>query len=236
MQLALDNETAAATYWKGLADPTPHGLIGVDGFYIPFEEWDEEVKQWFRYDPEAAEKLLDEAGYQRGADGTRFKTTVNYGAWADLDYTEIAAAYWAQIGVEVEIDALTSAEYHERLFGRTGEGMYSAIAGNKFDPVLAAPTVEEQQRLIAEADKYAMSRHWLIWVPKSPVFFLAQPWSGGGEANRQAACNHRARCSGNPHRSGDRPPRRHLFGDAPGHGRRCSGFLSPKTRWRISAC
>ena len=28
----------------------------------------------YYYDPEGAEKLLDEAGYPRGADGIRFKT------------------------------------------------------------------------------------------------------------------------------------------------------------------
>ena len=208
MQMALDNETIAATYWKGYANTTPHGLIRVNGYHIPFEEWDEEVKQYYRYDPEAAEKLLDEAGYPRGADGTRFKTTLNYGAWATLDYAEIAATYWAAIGVDVEIDALSSAEYHERLWSRTGEGIYSAIAGNLFDPVmmggwyhsddmwnrggsqwpeldaiveaaLAAPTDEEQKRLIAEADKYAMSRHWLIFGPISPVWVLVQPWIKG---------------------------------------------------------
>ena len=205
MQMALDNESIAATYWKGHANAIPHGLIRVNGYYIPFEEWDEEVKQYYRYDPEAAEKLLDEAGYPRGADGTRFKTTLNYGAWATLDYAEIAAAYWAEIGVDVEIDALSSAEYHERLWSRTGEGIYSAIAGNLFDPVmmagwyhsddmwnrggsqwpeldaiveaaLAAPTDEEQKRLIAEADKYAMSQHWLIFGPISPFFTFVQPW------------------------------------------------------------
>ncbi len=204
MQMALDNETIAKTYWKGFAEPTPAGMVGVDGYHIPFEQWDEEVKQYYRYDPEAAEKLLDEAGYPRGADGTRFKTTLNYGAWATLDFAEIAAAYWTEIGVEVEIDALTSAEYHERMWGRTGEGMYSAISGNKFDPVmivgwyhsdsqwnrggsqwpeldvmveavLSARTIEEQQRLIAETDKYSMSRHWLICGPKSPVYYMTQP-------------------------------------------------------------
>ena len=77
LQMALDNETVAGTYWKGWADPTPHGLVGLQGYYIPFEEWDEEVKQYYRYDPEAAEKLLDEAGYPRGADGTRFKAALN---------------------------------------------------------------------------------------------------------------------------------------------------------------
>ena len=214
MQMALDNENIAVTYWKGLADPTPAGLIAVKGYHIPFEEWDDEVKQYYRYDPEAAEKLLDEAGYPRGADGTRFKTTLNHGSFASVDFAEIAAAYWAEIGVEVEVDVLSGAEYHERLFGRAGEGMYSAIAGTLYDPTqsggwyhsdsqwnrggsqwpeldamidaaLSARTVEEQQRLIAEADQYAMSRHWLIWGPKTPQYFMAQPWLIGfnGEAN-----------------------------------------------------
>ena len=208
MQMALDNETIARTLWKGVADPTPQGLIGVKGFYHPFEEWDEEVKQYYRYDPERAEKLLDEAGYPRGADGTRFTTTLNYGSWADLDYSHIAAAYWAEIGVNVEIDELSYAEYHERLFARSGEGMYSQIARNNFDPylavswyhsreqwnrggsqwpeldamveaALAASTPEEAERLIADADEYAMSRHWLIWGPMSPIHFYIQPWVVG---------------------------------------------------------
>ena len=208
MQMALDNETVAASYWKGFADPTPQGMVGVDGYYIPFEEWNEEVKQYYRYDPEAAEKLLDEAGYPRGADGTRFKTVLNAGTFASLDFAEIAAAYWAEIGVEVEIEVLTRAEHQERQFAREMTGMQSAIAGNKFGPVmvagwyhsdsvwnrpgsqwpemdamvdaaLSARTTEEQQRLVAELDKYAMSRHWLIWGPKSPVFFYTQPWVVG---------------------------------------------------------
>ncbi len=86
--------------------------------------------------------------------------------------------------------------------------MVSAISGTLFDPVmvvgwyhsdsiwnhggsqwpeldaivdaaLTTTTIEEQQRLIAEADKYAMERHWLIWGPKSPTFSLTQPWLKG---------------------------------------------------------
>ncbi len=205
MQMALDNETIAATLWKGQADATPMGRMANKGYYIPFEEWPEEVKQYYRYDPEAAEKLLDAAGYPRGADGTRFKTSLTYGAWATLEYAEIAASYWAEIGVDVEIDAMDNPEYHERLFSRNYEGMISAIAGAAYDPAmfvgryhsnaqwnrgghqwpeldaiieaaLAAPTIEEQQRLIAEADMYAIENHFQIWGPKSPVFQLAQPW------------------------------------------------------------
>ncbi len=216
MQMALDNETIAATLWKGQADATPMGRIANKGHYIPFEEWPEEVKQYYRYDPEAAEKLLDEAGYPRGADGTRFKTSLTYGAWASLEYAEIAASYWAEIGVDVEIDALTHAEYNDRLFSRTYEGMISAIAGAAYDPVmfvgryqsdamwnrgghqwpeldaiieaaLNATTIEEQQRLIAEADMYAIEKHFQIWGPKSPVYFLAQPWLIGYNGERRLA-------------------------------------------------
>ena len=207
MQMALDNETVAVTYWKGWADPTPHGLVGLTGYFIPFEEWDDEVKQYWIYDPEGAEKLLDEAGYPRGADGIRFKTALNHHPGAGLDYAEIAASYWAEIGVEVKIDAGSAPEWVEKISSRTYEGMHSAIAGAGYAPVLmlswyhsdagpignrggsqwpemdamvdaalAATTIEEQQRLIAEVDMYAIEKHWLIFGPKTAFFHFAQPW------------------------------------------------------------
>ena len=223
MQMALDNETVAATLWKGQASATPQGMVGVKGYMVPFDEWPAEVKQYYTYDPEAAEKLLDEAGYPRGADGTRFKTSLMYGEYASLDHTEIAAAYWAEIGVDVEIEVLTSTEVNERLFSSTDEhsgyeGMMVSIAGGLYDPTvmvawfrsdatwnrplhqwpevdamvdaaLAATTIEEQQRLIAEADMYMIERHWQIWGPKSPRLILAQPWLIGydGEGGDWAA-------------------------------------------------
>ena len=200
MQMALDLESAAATYWKGWADATPQAMEAVKGYYIPFEQWPEKVKQYYKYDPERAKQLLAEAGYPNG-----FKTRLMYGTWASLDFAEIAVAYWAEIGVEVEIDALTGAEYHEKMMAKNYEGMASAISGTLFDPVmtvgwyhsdsvwnrpgaqwpeldtivdaaLAATTIEEQKRLIAEAGMYAMEKHWLILGPKSPTFSLTQPW------------------------------------------------------------
>ena len=205
MQMALDNETAVATYWKGQADATPYGYQGVKGYYIPFEEWDEEVKQYYRYDPEAAEKLLDEAGYPRGSDGIRFKTTLQMGPNLVLDFAEIAAAYWAEIGVDVEIEVLTQAESIERRDSRINKGMVGSVGGSLYDPVafvghlrsdstwnrgihqwpevdamvdaaLAATTIEEQQRLIKEADMYMIEKNWQIWGPRNPTFMLAQPW------------------------------------------------------------
>ncbi len=44
------------------------------------------------------------------------------------------------------------------------------------DAALAATTNEEQKRLMKELDMYAIEKHWLIWVPKTPFIHYAQPW------------------------------------------------------------
>ena len=107
MQLALDIESINTALYNGLAWTTPLETVGVPQteFRIPFEEWPEEVKANYGYDPERAETLLDEAGYPRGADGIRFKTTMNAMDLPrmDLDYAQVAKDYWSQIGVDVEI-------------------------------------------------------------------------------------------------------------------------------------
>ena len=71
------------------------------GHHTPFEEWPAELKGYYTYDLEGAGKLLDEAGYPRGADGIRFTAELLHRDAYDLGYTEIAVGYWADIGVEV---------------------------------------------------------------------------------------------------------------------------------------
>ena len=217
MQLALDNETIAATLWKGYADPVPHGMVGVTGYMVPFDEWPAEVKQYYRYDPEAAEKLLDEAGLPRGADGTRFKTVLNTSPSHNLEFSQIAAAFWAVIGVDVKIVEFPYVEYSEA-FGARAYELTSSIAGAVYDPVmmvgwfqsgthmntsavpdpemdamidaaLAATTIEEQKRLIAEADMYFIEQHRHIWGPRSPSYYFAQPWLIGYNGELQLSEN-----------------------------------------------
>ncbi len=56
--MALDLETINEAYLGGFARWTPMGLIGdFKGFYVPFEEWPEELKKTYRYDPDGAEAL-----------------------------------------------------------------------------------------------------------------------------------------------------------------------------------
>ena len=202
MQMAIDLETINKTYFGGFGMTTPQGIIGdgLKGYFVPFEEWPEETKNVFTYDPEGAMRLLAEAGYSNG-----FKAVHNpLPSWG-LGYQEIVVEYWAAIGVDVEIKThegtqltglITDGSYEGMTFmdlgndtspplllnrlqigavwGRTGH--QDPVMQSKVEAAMAAPTLEEQQRLTAEADLYMIEQHWYIWGPKVPQFDAIQPW------------------------------------------------------------
>ena len=135
MQMAIDLETINNTYFGGFGMTKPQGIIGdaMTGFFVPFEEWPEETKKVYTYDPEGAEALLDEAGYPRGADGIRFKTVNNpLPAW-DMGYQEIAVEYWDAIGVDVEIRTHEGTQLNGLITDGTYEGMTFMDLGNDTD-------------------------------------------------------------------------------------------------------
>ena len=175
MQLAIDIEAINQSLYNGLADTTPQGILAREsiGYNTPFEEWPEEVKANYGYDPERAKQLLAEAGYPDG-----FKTTLKYVDLnsSDVEYTQIAKDYWAQIGVDVEIDMIdvptlvshiNAHSYKGMIFGERGtvqEGLYyiriqaysnenwnfSGAQDPEFDAIVeaaeSATTFEEMQR------------------------------------------------------------------------------------------
>ena len=113
LQMSVDRESIAATYFKGYGDPTPGGLIYQSEveYYWPYEDWPEDVKKGYMYDPAGAESLLDESGYPRGADGYRFKVKLALHDRYDPTYPEILMGYFEAIGVESELVMLTTPEH-----------------------------------------------------------------------------------------------------------------------------
>ena len=112
LQMAINLEEARDNYFSGFGEWQPTGVIGpaVTGYNNPFDTWPAELKKFWSYNPAGAERLLDEAGYPRGADGVRFQTSImTNGDRADVGYMELVAGYWKEIGVEAEIEALDNA-------------------------------------------------------------------------------------------------------------------------------
>ena len=114
MTMALDFETINDTYYGGFASVEPMGLISIPGYVTRFEEFPAEIKQYYTHDPEGAEKLLDESGYPRGADGVRLKVTLDWRDAYDFGYVEIVTGYWADIGVDVETTVMATPEWVDR--------------------------------------------------------------------------------------------------------------------------
>ena len=148
LQMALDLETINDTYFGGFADWKNPAWISAKGYYTPFEEWPEELKQYYTYDPEGAEQLLDEAGYARGADGIRFTAEYTHRDVIDLGYTEIAAGYWSDIGVEVTTRIVDTGT----MIAAKADTTYEMITGDMGmpNPVWAMQAHRDDQLFIRE--------------------------------------------------------------------------------------
>ena len=212
MQMALDLESMNATYGQGYGDTIPRGMVGREfkEAMTPFEEWPAQLKGYYTYDPAGAEKLLDEAGYPRGADGIRFKSTYVHFPRFDLSWVELSAAYWREIGIDVVIDTPTDAEYNARvkagdfdlIHGVAGvkadplnqiSGFYTAHNGNLsgvsdaqydtwYDGAQTSATLDEAYALVKKLDYRIAEEHWQIWGPLFPAFTVHQPWVIGYNA------------------------------------------------------
>ena len=147
MQMALDLEIINATYFKGGADTTPMGLVNrsfcATGYCVAFEDWPEEIKQHYRYDLDGANKLLDEAGFPRGADGIRFETNYQFLSHHDASWPELLGGFWGAVGIQLNIQPIPIGELVPRLSAarkvRAGGGigdwdMWVGSTGAKGEP------------------------------------------------------------------------------------------------------
>ena len=208
LQMALNLEEVNDAFYGGYADIIPQGQLSRHSSQavIQFEDWPEEVKKVFDYDPDGAEALLDEAGYPRGADGIRFKTDLMQLARYDTDYMELAVSYWKKIGVNVEIDVQEGAAFGPRRTARDYRMMQTDSAAKvsalgwaggmrflpetqwntsntddpwynaKFEEKRAATTMEEVNSITKELNQYAIEQFWSLFGPVAPTYAVSQPW------------------------------------------------------------
>ena len=80
MNMAIDRDAINESYYGGYAYPTVDGFVGtgMGSLHTPFEEWPADLQAEYSYNPQEAERLLDEAGLPRGADGVRLRVTYDH--------------------------------------------------------------------------------------------------------------------------------------------------------------
>ena len=209
MQMAINLEEINDSYYGGLGRALPSGQIGLDclGYYYPYEEWDQELKDAFKYDPTEAKQLLSDEGYPNG-----FTTTLDIcpGFLSnDADLAQIMKSYWDDIGVTVNIRTVERASFQGNIFSKSQSPMQMWYQGNNYSPVNwlkveyysksawnvltnADPVYDQmvekaanvldrevQQVTSRECDKYALEQFWAIYTPRNPYFYFVNPSVGG---------------------------------------------------------
>ena len=196
MQMAFDLEAMNNDFFDGQADWVPEGRIGrgaKEGYFTPFSEWPEEIAQYYRFDPERAEQLLDEAGYPRGEDGIRFRT--HYDVWEGrpLPFFDLQVAYWRDIGVEVEVRPHDGATLVPLIQSRAYQGMsgreLGTFTGNPLgslhviaytDATWNAPGIDDPKMnalLDAAAETTDLAEHQRL-VKEADLHLIANHWYG----------------------------------------------------------
>ncbi len=223
LQMALDLEGMAESYFRGYANTQPQGFLGerLIGYVTPYEDWPDEIKGYYSYNPERADALLDDAGLPRADDGTRFETEVLIWPDDDRGWYELVAASWREVGIDVTLVKLDEAAGIAQT-QRFDFDVKSAISAYEWDPIrqlmhwaqlegaanpsgaedpaydqmvkdaLAAATVEERQRLSRMASDHLNEQHYVIWGARVPHFSAHWPWVKGFNGESEAGDMDRA--------------------------------------------
>jgi ABC-type transport system substrate-binding protein len=219
MQMALDLPGIAKKYYKGAVEPYPSTLTGreLTGYAFPYEDWAQELKDEYAYNPEAARKLLAEADYPNG-----FKTNIVANTSADMKLLQLVKSYFADIGIDMEIRPMESTDWtlfvingrkHDQLayaavspFGHGYEPIrqlnrlhtgyssnYLMISDPVFDAfqqkAFAATTESELKRVLRDANERIARQHFAISLLKPMQYSLHQPWFKGYHGQFGSVCS-----------------------------------------------
>jgi len=204
--MAIDRETIAETYYGGVVDGKPSGLMrsGIEGWTTAYDEWSQELKDEYSYNPERAKQLLAEAGYPNG-----FKTNIVAGL-GDTDLLQVIQAYFKDINVDMEIKTMDLGAFfgylragkHDQMYywfegglgfaptisiyWRASKGATSNFAYNNdagYDALVqkfvSATTEEEARQIFGEASWYTLEHHWAVQIFPLAAFNIWQPYLKG---------------------------------------------------------
>ena len=210
MQMSIDLHEIAKKHYGGTVSPNPstvwssHLSKVMKGWGFPYEQWPQDLKDEYAYNPTAAKQLLADAGYPNG-----FKTNIVVDINADQELFKYVIRYFAQVGIEMELRPMESnactafvgaLKYDQlvyRQYGPLGHcyGPFQAInrlhTGNNFnmvsDPVidacypkaLNAKSEDELRQACNEMNERVAHQHFAVSLLQPNEYALCQPWIKG---------------------------------------------------------
>ena len=219
MQIAIDLQGLAKNYYNGTVDPYPSTLTSrhMKGWGFPYEEWPQDLKDEYAYNPALAKKLLAEAGYPNG-----FKTNIVADTAGDMQLLELVKSYFARVGIDMEIRPMESTDWiafvlnghkHDQLaqrpvspFGHAYEPIrqlnrlktgilsnYLMVSDPVFDSyqpkAVAATSEDELKQILRDANERIARQHFAISLLQPMQYSLYQPWLKGYNGQFGSVCS-----------------------------------------------
>jgi peptide/nickel transport system substrate-binding protein len=209
LEMSIDRQAIAQNFYGGTVDGTPAGLISTQfkGYYYPYADWPQDLKDEYSYNPTKAKDLLAAAGYPQG-----FKTNVVTAANNDLQLLQVIKSYFMDIGVDMTINVMDPPAYHSFVVAKKQDQMsYDAMSQtattrppnnviyyryskekemnccNVQDPGYdalvtkfeSAATEADLAQASREADKYDIENHWSLYIFPIVTYDASSAWLGG---------------------------------------------------------
>ncbi|HEY96444.1 MAG TPA: ABC transporter substrate-binding protein [Dehalococcoidia bacterium] len=203
LSMAVDRQAIIDDYFQGDAELIQTICLNVPEFKMYYSSFDELTpggQENYTYDVDRARELLEEAGYPDG-----FPTSVMCRSGSEAEMLQILAAYWAEIGVELELDIEESGSWNGRYYSGNYEQMVTfghnpnrpemliqftdgqPMNFSKVnDPKINAAFIESAATLLTDPERnYALVKEIIQYVieqaysftPPSPYYYVAwHPW------------------------------------------------------------
>ena len=132
MMLAIDQPLIREQYWQGSGEILTWPLTPTKAYldaYMPLDELPENVQALYGYDLEAAQALMDQAGYSEGFDCS----VICWNTPTMIDILSVYQEMLADININMQLDIHDYTDYNNRTRARNHtayEIMYCTDAGN----------------------------------------------------------------------------------------------------------